>query len=277
MRRLPSAKAANLRRICDMRRVRVGARAARAAAGHRGRVARRGRRAIAAGASSRRCSRRRSAASCSGSRCSSAERPGAGKSTLCAELAAQIAGEARWLTGIGSTASKTKAIVRELFPRTGSSSQTHPAREPTRKGRGTKVGWREALKAVPPDAAVIVVDSLQRWAVSLAEQTELLEPLSTMPPTVLVVSHFNKAGQFAGRIGNEYDVDATAIVRPKSDRGDEMQVDALSPRRSSHRDDYRGSRVSRHGRKQPSLKEVSHESIDVVVRYRELGYRRPGK
>jgi hypothetical protein len=78
-----------------------------------------------------------------------------------------------------------------------------------------KVGWREALQAVPPDAAVIVVDSLQRWARSLAEQTTLLEAVAAMVPTALVVSHFNKAGQFAGPIGNEYDVDATAIVRPK--------------------------------------------------------------
>jgi hypothetical protein len=79
-----------------------------------------------------------------------------------------------------------------------------------------KVGWRDALKAVPPDAAVIVVDSLQRWARGYAEQTALLEAVSAMKPTALVVSHFNKAGQFAGPIGNEYDVDATAIVRPKS-------------------------------------------------------------
>ncbi|UQA58595.1 hypothetical protein [Polyangium aurulentum] len=139
--------------------------------------------------------------------------PGAGKSTLCAELAAQIAER---LDGIGYwlDAEQNKDLVRELFPRTSSS----PARIRlvSRRGvQGMKVGWREALQAVPPDAAVIVVDSLQRWARSLAEQTTLLEAVAAMVPTALVVSHFNKAGQFAGPIGNEYDVDATAIVRPK--------------------------------------------------------------
>jgi len=139
--------------------------------------------------------------------------PGAGKSTLSAELASQIAekldGEGYWLDG-----EQNRDIVRELFPRTNSSP--HRIKLVSRRGaKGLKIGWREALKAVPPDAAVMVIDSLQRWAMSLAEQTLLLEELSTMPQTALVVSHFNKAGQFAGRIGNEYDVDATAIVRPK--------------------------------------------------------------
>jgi len=61
---------------------------------------------------------------------------------------------------------------------------------------------------------VIVIDSLQRWARGFAEQTELLDAMSGLAPTVLVVSHFNKAGRFAGPVGNEYDVDATVIVEP---------------------------------------------------------------
>jgi len=88
--------------------------------------------------------------------------PGAGKSTLCAELAAQIA-ERRDGIGYWLDAEQNKDLVRELFPRTSSS----PARIRLVSRRGTKgmkVGWREALQAVPPDAAVIVVDSLQRWA-----------------------------------------------------------------------------------------------------------------
>ena len=141
--------------------------------------------------------------------------PGAGKSTLCAELASQIAEK---LDGLGYwlDAEQNKDLVRELFPRTGSS--TRCIRLVTRRGRSVaKVGWREALQAVPQrEAAIIVIDSLQRWARSYAEQTTLLETVASMSPTVLVVSHFNKAGQFAGPIGNEYDVDATAIVRPKS-------------------------------------------------------------
>ena len=43
----------------------------------------------------------------------------------------------------------------------------------------------------------------------------MLDAIATMPQTALVVSHFNKAGKFAGRIGNEYDGDATVIVHPK--------------------------------------------------------------
>lgn len=139
--------------------------------------------------------------------------PGAGKSTLCAELASQIAAKLDKL-GYWLDAEQNRDLVRELFPRTGSSS--HLIRLVSKIRGGNKVGWREALQAVPRDAGVVVIDSLQRWARSYAEQTTLLEALATISPTVLVVSHFNKAGQFAGPIGNEYDVDATAIVRPKS-------------------------------------------------------------
>ena len=139
--------------------------------------------------------------------------PGAGKSTLCAELASQIANKLdKW--GYWLDAEQNRDLVRELFPRTGSSS--YNIRLVSKEKVNSKASWREALKAVPKDAGVIVIDSLQRWARGYAEQTTLLESLAALEPTVLVVSHFNKAGQFAGPIGNEYDVDATAIVRHKS-------------------------------------------------------------
>ncbi|WP_170229964.1 AAA family ATPase [Polyangium fumosum] len=140
--------------------------------------------------------------------------PGAGKSTLCAELASQIAEN---LDGLGYwlDAEQNRDLVRELFPRTGSSARN--IRLVSRiRGNKCKVGWREALQAVPRDAAVVVVDSLQRWGRSYTEQTALLDEVATLTPTVLVVSHFNKAGQFAGPMGNEYDADATAIVRTTS-------------------------------------------------------------
>lgn len=139
--------------------------------------------------------------------------PGAGKSTLCAELASQIANKVDKF-GYWLDSEQNRDLVRELFPRTGSSS--YNIRLVSKEKVNDKAGWREALKAVPPDAGVIVIDSLQRWARTYAEQTTLLELIATLSPTVLVVSHFNKAGQFAGPIGNEYDVDATAIVRHKS-------------------------------------------------------------
>jgi len=140
--------------------------------------------------------------------------PGAGKSTLCAELAAQVAekldGEAYWLDG-----EQNKQLVSELFGRTNSPLDRMKLVS-RRRLKGTRVDWRSALKAVPPDASIMVIDSLQRWAGSMLEQTAMLEEISAMPQTALVVSHFNKAGQFAGRIGNEYDVDATVIVHPKA-------------------------------------------------------------
>lgn len=139
--------------------------------------------------------------------------PGAGKSTLCAELASKMADKLDKL-GYWLDAEQNRDLVRELFPRTSSSS--YNIRLVSKERINSKAGWRDALKAIPKDAGVIVIDSLQRWARGYAEQTTLLESLATLEPTVLVVSHFNKAGQFAGPIGNEYDVDATAIVRPKS-------------------------------------------------------------
>lgn len=140
--------------------------------------------------------------------------PGAGKSTLCAELAAQVAekldGEAYWLDG-----EQNKQLVAELFARTNSPLNRIKLLS-RRGGKGKNVDWRLALKAVPPDASIMVIDSLQRWAGSMLQQTAMLEEIATMPQTALVVSHFNKAGRFAGRFGNEYDVDATVIVRPKA-------------------------------------------------------------
>lgn len=140
--------------------------------------------------------------------------PGSGKSTLCAELAAQMAerldGHAYWLD-----AEQNRDIVRELFPRTGSSSHRVRLVSRQRGNLGSKASYRDALQVVPRDAAVIVIDSLQRWARNFAEQTELLDTVTNLAPTVLVVSHFNKAGRFAGPVGNEYDADATVIIKPK--------------------------------------------------------------
>jgi len=140
--------------------------------------------------------------------------PGAGKSTLCAELAAQVAEkldeDAYWLDG-----EQNKQLVAELFARTNSSLQRIKLVS-RRNSRGKSVDWRTALKAVPRDASIMVIDSLQRWAGGMLGQTAMLEEIAAMPQTALVVSHFNKAGRFAGRIGNEYDVDATVIVRPKA-------------------------------------------------------------
>ena len=57
-------------------------------------------------------------------------------------------------------------------------------------------------------------EEIRLWARNFVEQTELLDYVTNLRPTVLVVSHFNKAGRFAGPVGNEYDADATVIVKP---------------------------------------------------------------
>jgi predicted ATP-dependent serine protease len=136
-------------------------------------------------------------------------KPGVGKSTLAAELAAEMAKNlnaiAFWLD-----AEQNTDVVRELFLRTNSS----PDRV-VRVSKTNGAGWREAFASVPKDGAVMVVDSLQRWAPQFREQTALLEALNDVAPTAIVVSHFNKAGRFAGPVGNEYDVDATVIVSDK--------------------------------------------------------------
>jgi predicted ATP-dependent serine protease len=133
-------------------------------------------------------------------------KPGVGKSTLAAELAAEMAhklnGIAFWLD-----AEQNTDVVRELFLRT-NSSPDRVIRVSTTNG----AGWREAFRSVPKDAAVVVIDSLQRWASQYREQTALLEALNDVQPTAIVISHFNKAGRFAGPVGNEYDVAATVIV-----------------------------------------------------------------
>src|SRR4051794_38201018 len=117
---------------------------------------------------------------------------GAGKSTLCAELAAQMAhaldGLAYWLD-----AEMSRQLVAALFERT--NSRTDRIRRIPMKpdGGGTRlIRWTEALRAVPPDAAVIVIDSIQRWAPRMVDQTALLNAITIAKPTVLAISHANK-------------------------------------------------------------------------------------
>ncbi|MDC3988717.1 hypothetical protein [Polyangium jinanense] len=139
--------------------------------------------------------------------------PGAGKSTLCAELAAKMAeklgGLAYWLD-----AEQDRALVDALFARTKS-----PTRHVRRIGQQPEdpskpsISWREAIAGVPPSAAVAVIDSVQAWTNdSQREQGELLRAVRAMTPTVLVISHFTKQGRFAGSRRVRYDVDATIAI-----------------------------------------------------------------
>jgi predicted ATP-dependent serine protease len=136
---------------------------------------------------------------------------GSGKSTVCAELgaamAAELGGLLYWLD-----AEQDRSLVGALFARTGS-----PADRVRWVGRDPNaprsISWREAFAAVGPDAAVVVVDSLQRWARSDAEQTALLEALKAIPVTCLVISHANKRGEASGQSANQHDCDTTVTVR----------------------------------------------------------------
>jgi len=140
---------------------------------------------------------------------------GVGKSTLVAELAARmgeaLGGAIYWLDR-----EMDVAQVHALFVRTGSPigrvrwigpNPDDPTDRP--------ITWREALPEVGQDAAVIVVDSLQRWTAGDRDQTELLAALRKLPCTVVVISHANKAGEVAGRSGNQHDVDAVVLVKKR--------------------------------------------------------------
>lgn len=139
---------------------------------------------------------------------------GAGKSTLAAELASRMAaklhGLAYWLD-----AEMSMQLVAALFARTGSS--TANVRRVPKKPDATSsraISWREALAAVPPDAAVVVVDSIQRWAPRASDQTALLDAIAMLAPTVLAISHANKKGEIAGSNANQHDADAICVVSP---------------------------------------------------------------
>jgi predicted ATP-dependent serine protease len=145
--------------------------------------------------------------------------PGAGKSTLCAELASKMAeklgGLAYWLD-----AEQDRPLVEALFARTKSSTKyVRRIGQHSDDPAKPSLSWREAFAAIPPNAAVAVIDSVQAWTNdSQREQTELLQAIRTQKPTLLVISHFTKQGRFAGSRRVRYDVDATIAVEPTAIR-----------------------------------------------------------
>jgi DNA repair protein RadA/Sms len=140
---------------------------------------------------------------------------GAGKSTVAAELAARM-GEA--LSGAVYWLDREMDVsqVKALFLRSGSPmDRVRWVGPDPDKPLEKPITWREALPIIGQDAAVVVVDSIQRWAVSDSDQTALLAALRKLPCTVLVVSHANKAGEVAGRNANQHDVDAVVVVKKR--------------------------------------------------------------
>lgn len=150
--------------------------------------------------------------------------PGAGKSTLAAELAAHLAHRFRGLCYWLDMEQLNGGLIKACFSRTGAPTDrlrvVRPDDSPA--AQQIPITWREALAVIPRSPrTVVVVDSLQTWAESHREQAALLraarnlrvEP-HTVGPTVLVISHATKKGDAAGRNTNQHSGDANITVEP---------------------------------------------------------------
>lgn len=140
---------------------------------------------------------------------------GVGKSTVVAELAARmgqaLGGAVYWLDR-----EMDVSQVKALFLRTGSPTDRVRWVGPDPDAPVDKpVLWREVMPVIGSDAAVIVVDSLQRWTSSDADRTAFLGALRKLPTTVIVISHANKQGEIAGRSQDQHDVDAVVLVKKR--------------------------------------------------------------
>jgi predicted ATP-dependent serine protease len=152
--------------------------------------------------------------------------PGAGKSTLGAELAAQLAlrfdGLCYWL----DMEQLNGGLIKACFTRTGSPTDRLRV---VRPGDSCDPGqlpvtWQDALAVIPRSPrAVVVIDSLQTWAETHRDQAALMRSLRTLRPsartagpTVLVISHATKKGDAAGRNTNQHSGDANVTVDMRS-------------------------------------------------------------
>ncbi len=140
---------------------------------------------------------------------------GVGKSTVVAELAARmgeaLGGAIYWLDR-----EMDVAQVKALFLRTGSPTERVRWVGPDPDAPTDKpVLWREVMPVIGSDAAVVVVDSLQRWTSSDSDRTAFLGTLRKLPNTVIVISHANKQGEIAGRSQDQHDVDAVVLVKKR--------------------------------------------------------------
>ena len=139
--------------------------------------------------------------------------PGAGKSTLAAELATAVAsargGLAYWLDR-----EQDDSLVKANFERVGQSTarvrlisalpKTDPDYAP--------ITWEQALARVPMEAPVLVLDSLQAWAHSDAQQRACLEAIDGRGGISVVINRSTKAGDVAGALALQYDGDATIVL-----------------------------------------------------------------
>ena len=125
---------------------------------------------------------------------------GAGKSTATAELMAHASlywsGQVWWL----DADQRDTALVRTCFQTAGFEDLfTEEGRVMLLEERPLRYTWAEAIEATPPDAPLLVVDSLEAWARTQTDQLDLLLGLRTHPAYIkVVISGTNKRGQVSG-------------------------------------------------------------------------------
>ena len=153
---------------------------------------------------------------------------GAGKSTCCAELAAFAArywsrserGDDRqpdckiyWM----DSDQKDASLVRECF-RVAEVDGAFVHRVRLLPERREPYSFDEALRLLPPDARVLVCDSLEKWGTNDTERLAVLDKLRAHPAWLkLVISGTNKLGGVSGAGALERADDATIIAERTAD------------------------------------------------------------
>jgi energy-coupling factor transporter ATP-binding protein EcfA2 len=144
--------------------------------------------------------------------------PGAGKSTLSAELSALVARKRRsplyWLDQ-DQRGEEDTTLIYENFRRVGidPAGLVHLV-----GGRSlndpdyARITWRDALGVVPHSAPVIVLDSLQKWAHGDADRAALLDHVARLPMLAIVIVRNNAEGNIGGRVDLQYEGDATINI-----------------------------------------------------------------
>jgi energy-coupling factor transporter ATP-binding protein EcfA2 len=141
---------------------------------------------------------------------------GVGKSTTAAELAVAVAeargGFAYWL----DRDQQAHDLVAALFERVGATGENVVLVEDADANdiESGVMGWREALATIPREAACIVLDSLETWAESYADQSNLARALAAHPAMVkLVLCGTNASGEVEGLARLRRAGDAVVLLR----------------------------------------------------------------
>ncbi len=164
--------------------------------------------------------------------------PGAGKSTLVAELAAAMANKLDGVIWWVDREQVSHALIAACFARTNSPMHRVQVVGPTMGATISNAGWREALAAVEDDPkSILVCDSLQTWGDHReTEMRALLGALRSMRCTSLIISHSNQEGDPFGATTNQHGTDAVAIVTPTRIEVPEKCRWAKTPRSFARRD-----------------------------------------